>query len=1157
MANSARCFFAGVLLSCTFLATQVASAQQNSPVEDPKTDAEIVDSWDRLIYVPYRELQKVFENQSASAVIPYDEYLELLKRYMQTQESGAASPDAVITRTDFQATVEKDIVRIQARLQITVLKSTGWAGLPLDFGAAAVGQVTADDDSKTILTGVAQGRYELLLNGEGEHIVTIELLATISTSPESRSFSLNCPAVGISELTLTIPEPDQTVEVSPLQVLLPVEGSNDSRTVTKASLGSTNQFSVSWNPKASSKPVMDLLTTVSNQTHIRIDVGLIQTKTVLNYEVLRGSLQEVNIVVPSDAKIIDVVSANGRIQSWEPTPVGDTHQRIRVELLTPVTDRFQVEIQTERSPEGDTYQLIGKSSEGRLQGIHADSVVRESGQIRLTTDPSLTAVVRTQTGVNRIDSGSERKGADNATHAWEFSGATGVLVVQTKPIEPRLTVDSSTRLMFGDDELSLTTKLVYTVERAGVFQLQLRFPETLVIDSVRADGMSEFNVDRESGQLTLALTQKRLGVITVDVQAHQSFDSAEENQETTLPSIAPVGVERETGRLDVLAPQFLDVITVEDKVSNLFPARDVPVRASGRAQVVSSWNFTQRPFELVVKSSPRPAQLSGSVATTAEVKPDIVSITSTLQFEIRNAGVDTFRVAVPEAIADDVRFRSVNPLHVIQQRNKAAEAVDGWVTWTLVLQDEVTGTVQLAAEWEVSVGELDDDTKEQTLTLEPVRILTPFSEEQGDRRRVTLTQTQGELRLLRHESLSISAQGEGETMEQIDVRELNLMAQDGYLAFRYFAQPVSATVTIRKHEVHEVVATVVSRAAVEIVTDQQRLASYRVRLLVTSSERQRLRIDLPEGAELQAPLLNDRRTTFEPATDVEVSPQDGFAAYYVNISRSGTSDESFLLSFQFRYPITRQDVFPYEKRGGVQKLLLPVVGDSAGGTVMQEIRVAVWSPDQIAQFGKPEGWTVLSQRTWSTLRPLGADSGSKQDLLKDWLGVSSTTSDFATQGNVAVYRALGRQTVLEIPWWNRPFLVIVISGTLAFVGLILRRTSWENRITLVVLVAMAVMLWCLQDSTATLQLVSAASIGMAVVAAIWIIGFVSGNGNGRSGSSNHGGPGNSPPDPPESESPNDSDPKPGQPTPASVPNAAIVTPAPGVADMMNDLMGGK
>lgn len=1144
-----------------------------------------MDNWDRMIYVPFRELQKVFDNQQASAVIPYAEYLELMKAFLHRAPGDTASPEAVITESQFNGRVEKDVVRLTAQLKISVLKEKGWARLPLNFGNAAVGSMTAEDDQQVILRGLSQGKYELLLQGPGVQTVTLELLATVKTSPENRSFAIDCPAVGISELTLTIPEPDQSIEISPLQVLLPTEKADDGQTVVRASLGATERFEVRWNPEAGSRPVMDLLASVTNRTQVRIEQGLIQSTASLTWEVLRGELTEVTVLVPLQARIIDVVSSNGRIRSWKAESVGESHQQIRIELLTPVTDRFVADIQTERTPEGDTLQLIGKSEGGQLQGIHAENVIRESGRLSVTSDSSLTTVVTSQSGVKRIDAESPGKGAaPSPQQAWEFSGTTGTLILQVKPVEPRLLVEQGTRIMFDDDELRLITRLTYMVERAGVFQLQLSYPEDLTIDTVRADGMSEFNTDKNSGRLTLSLTQKRLGKINVDITAHRSFDAAAENLETEIPTITPLDVEREDGRIALFAPQFLNVATVDEKLTGVFPAEASETPMIGRAARVSAWKYTQRPFTLAVRTSPRPAQLAVSVATTAAVEPDVVKVSSVLQFDIRNAGIDTFRVSVPQAIADDVRFRSLVSQHTIQQRNKATEAQDGWVTWTLVLQDEIIGTVQLAADWDLPLQELDDTTEEQTLLLEPVRVLPPFADDQAGRRKVTLTQTRGEIRLLRHESLSITATGEGETMEQIDVRELELVTQDGYLAFRYFSQPASATINIRKHEIHEVVETVVSRAAVEIVTDEQPLAGYRCRFRIASSERQRLRIDLPAGADLQAPLLNQSRTTFESADDVEVA--EGWDAYYINVSREGTSDEPFLLSFQFRCPITEEDTFPYDRQGGKQILRLPLIGDGGGSTVVQEVRVAVWSPRDISFVGEPIHWTITGRQTWSFWNPLISPTAAHEaERLDDWVGGGSGTGEFSRQGNVTVYRALGRQPQINIVWWNRPFLVAVISGALLFVGFILRRTTWENRLTLTIVVSLVAALWSLKDASETMQFLSAGSLGLVGVAGIWLTGLFFGHHPQEAGHATPPDAPTKPQSPPPDAGPGSSAPDPTNPNPSSGnPSAAgpsgsnssgsspsgpassagstgappaTISPSPAVSQWMNELMGGK
>lgn len=1116
--------------------------------------AESIDDLERLIYIPFEELRKVLDNQDASAVVPYSEYLKLVEAYLKRSNAASDSPDAVITESHYTATAEKDVARIEVELSIDVLKETGWARLPLRFGQTAVGKVTSDKKESTILKGVSEGKYELLLNGKGQHTVTIQLLAAIRTSPEHRSFRIACPPVGISDVTLTIPEPDQSVELLPLQVLQPVDDGAADATTIKASLSAADYFEARWNPEAGSQPIMDLLTSATNDTRVRIEQGLIQTTSNLTFEVLRGELTEVAVQVPTDASIIDVVSTSGRIRTWSAEAVGESHQRLRIELLTTVSDQIGIEIQTERTPQDDSFQLIGKSEDGKLQGIHATGVVRESGRLMLSTDPSLTTVVESQSGVKRIDASSTQanKSASAAAQAWEFSGTTGTLVVRTKPVEPRILVAQNSRVVFSNDELKLASRLVYTVERAGVFQLSLTYPESLTIDTVRADGMSEFNIDKESGSLVLSLTQKRQGQIVVDITAHQSFDATTEDVETAVPSITPSNVDRENGTLDVFAPQFLDVTTIDDSVVSLFPKETATSRAAGSTVKVSSWQYTQRPIAISVRTSPRPAQLSGSVATTVQIDPDVATVSSIVTFTVQNAGIDTYRISVPEEIADEIRFRSADSTHVIQQRDRS-EPEEGWVTWTLVLQNEVTGTVRIAADWDVPLDAADTEQNSVNVQLRPVRIEPPFPEGQADKRKVTLSQTNGEIRLLRHESLSITADGDGETMEQVDIRELELLPQEGYVGFRYFSQPVSISIAIRKHDIHEVVATVVSRAAFEVVTDRQPLASYRCRIRVTTSERQRLLVYLPVGADLQTPLLNNRRTTFEAANDASEIAQ--WNAYYVNISRESTSDEEFLLSFQFRCPITAANEFPYEGQGSKQILRLPMIGDDSGSTVVQEIRTAVWSPDSISFVGEPRNWKLTGQLTWNLWNPMVSPSSTAAaSQLNRWIGDSSGGGDFAQQGNVTVYQSLGRQATVNIVWWNRPFLIAVICGALVLAGFILRRTSWENRLTLVILGCLAVALWSIKDSSETLQFLSAGSMGLIAVAGIWLVGLLLGPTKVTDGSSS------SPP--PNTSTADDPGPRPTSPPQSSgstpdQPGKTAISPSPEVSKWMNDLMGGK
>ena len=148
-------------------------------------------------------------------------------------------------------------------------------------------------------------------------------------------------------------------------------------------------------------------------------------------------------------------------------------------------------------------------------------------------------------------------------------------------------------------------------------------------------------------------------------------------------------------------------------------------------------------------------------------------------------------------------------------------------------------------------------------------------------------------------------------------------------------------------------------------------------------------------------------------------------------------------------------------------------------------------------------------------------------------------------------------------WWSRPFLFWMISGTLVVIGLVLNRTSWENRISVVLLVAFVVALLSLSKGSSTPQLVSMAWPGLIVVVAIWGTGLLLGSMNGRSGSASKGTAGSDSGKSPPGNGSNGPTPgaRPAAATPVmsatgeTIP-AGTVAPAPEVSQQMDELMGG-
>ena len=103
-------------------------------------------------------------------------------------------------------------------------------------------------------------------------------------------------------------------------------------------------------------------------------------------------------------------------------------------------------------------------------------------------------------------------------------------------------------------------------------------------------------------------------------------------------------------------------------------------------------------------------------------------------------------------------------------------------------------------------------------------------------------------------------------------------------------QPVSLEIATRKFESEKVVQTVVSRALVEMVINKNGTASVRARYRLKSSERQRLRVDLPGESNVAEVFVDQGRVQVEQAGEDQEAPE-GWTAYSLNVAGTTTDDE--------------------------------------------------------------------------------------------------------------------------------------------------------------------------------------------------------------------------------------------------------------------------
>ena len=133
----------------------------------------------------------------------------------------------------------------------------------------------------------------------------------------------------------------------------------------RAVLGSTNQFTVGWQPKSGGSEKAAGLANVTDTIAVNVGDGVVHTQAVFDYQILRGSLGELIAEVPSDQRLLDVQAPG--LRDWQ-TEAAAGRQRVKVRLYAPATETVRLELHTEApiSPQAFWQVRIRLQFEGTL-----------------------------------------------------------------------------------------------------------------------------------------------------------------------------------------------------------------------------------------------------------------------------------------------------------------------------------------------------------------------------------------------------------------------------------------------------------------------------------------------------------------------------------------------------------------------------------------------------------------------------------------------------------------------------------------------------------------------------------------------------------------------------------------------------------------------
>jgi len=249
-------------------------------------------------------------------VLPVSEYTALKHAASPTEPEPAAPPvEATLSRIDYDLKIDGDLATGEARLTVDVIKN-GWVRIAMPDGLI-VRDAKLDGHPVNLAmstTSTGPGRADLLLSKTGRSVLTLQIVAPVTTVAGTDILHLPVSNSAISHATIQLARQGVDVRITGGLLLEHAEAATGSRWVANGKGGEPLTFA--WRRKIDDARASQPLRMRGAITQL---VGLGEDATQLNAEVLvevvQGVADEVRVLLPDQFTVNQVSGA--MVADWD------------------------------------------------------------------------------------------------------------------------------------------------------------------------------------------------------------------------------------------------------------------------------------------------------------------------------------------------------------------------------------------------------------------------------------------------------------------------------------------------------------------------------------------------------------------------------------------------------------------------------------------------------------------------------------------------------------------------------------------------------------------------------------------------------------------------------------------------------------------------
>lgn len=788
----------------------------------------------RVVYVPYGQLDRIFGKDRKGILVKYDQYQKLwqLAESRKPEPKQPGAPIKVsIEKAAYRGIVTEGRARFEATFQI---RSLGEGPVPCPFGlrGAGLSSVTVDGEGGSLFSD-AKGRLNLLLEGAGEKTVSAAFSTEVVTDESRRSARFSIPYACAGAMDLELPAQARLEDAS-----VPVTAweSDAGKTRVQLAVGGNTDLFLAWTvqkEESSDRPL--LLAESSFRLTVRPDALRLDADSRVS--ILRTEVSSLSLSLP---RSYDLVAYDVPDLQHLETVEQEGRKLVRLDFHEPQKGVLRLKLSAEAGWAGSGPVSFPSS---RIEGA-----LRHRGKALVCVHQSLQARAGELEGARQIDLDSETasSAATRQLRPWrlfDFWQEDYKIPFDATPLPTETAAEVQTQFLVGEGQWSFSSGIRYHVRKGQQLKLRFRLPADWIIHRVTSKGReADWYEVTEDGVRAVEVEFPRKvasgGSFSCEVSCRLTPDDwlSEDwqSREVPVPLIWVEDATEQTGSVDLSAtPQF----EVSDRGLWGLKPKETRSKDTGRSSGTRLGYTYRRPYGGSVTVTRRSPRISAEVIHYVSVERDVYRINALVGYSIQYAATDELWVALPKGTGREVEIRGED----LKEKVLSVSEEEGADVWRIGLHRKRIGQYPLRISYERKIPS------------------GRSAVEIGSIRALRIGRVIGRIGV--EASSDIELHPQTQNLIEIDVTDIPKLplyrpASRLIYAYKWLTHPFGLKLDIVRHEEERVLATVVSDARYRTVVDSGGASRTQANLTIRNASKPRLKLGLPERSQIWSVLVN-------------------------------------------------------------------------------------------------------------------------------------------------------------------------------------------------------------------------------------------------------------------------------------------------------------